>query len=106
MAVSVQESDVHAGISEGGRISSAFVVSRETDNGREFMAYIQPSWLKYYAPLRTWRARSERTYRDLGRLFSLLRDDFDFKGPITVYLRGDPALRRKRGVQAEDLSDG
>ena len=94
MSKELQEADIRAALADGGRIRGAFLVARLEPHGLEFMVYLRPSWDKNFLPLRTWRSKADRTYRDVGRLFQLIGDDFGYWGPICVYPAGSPELLR------------
>ncbi|KPF78349.1 hypothetical protein IP88_04160 [alpha proteobacterium AAP81b] len=96
------EGDIKAGLQNGGHLRSVFVVCRVVDDQLEHAAYIRTSWFDEYLPLRTYGHRSDRTYRDLDRLLELLRLEFDYLGPITLYASGDPLLGSFGSLAADD----
>jgi len=98
----LQEADIRTGLAEGGRIRGAFLVARLEPHGLEFMVYLRPSWDKNFLPLRTWRSKADRTYRDVGRLLQLLGDDYGYWGPICIYPAGSPELARFKELLPDD----
>ena len=94
MATGLQEGEIKQAIAEGGHVRSVVVISTCICTHSEHLAYLLPSWKRDLLPLRTWNNKSDRTYRDLDRLFMLLRTDFAFRGVIPVYLMGDPELAK------------
>jgi hypothetical protein len=71
----------------------------------EHLAYVRPSWRREFLPLRTWGDKEDRTYKDLDRLLTLLRDDFGYSGFIGLYMAGDPDLARYRVLCDSDGAD-
>ena len=98
---SIQEREVRSGLLQGGSLRSVVVDTTRTEDGPQYQAYLRPSWRDRHVPLATWEGRSERKYRDIGRLFRLIRDDFRFAGAIAVHLADDAALRRKPGFELQ-----
>lgn len=92
--VGLQESDVRMGLQRGGYIRSILVVTRPTRNKQsiEHVVWVHPSWQKGYYPFCTHRGRSMRSYRDLDLLFTHCRDDWGYRGAITVRLHDDPKV--------------
>lgn len=103
MEGSIQEGDVRKGLQGGGCLRSVVIVTSRTDEGPRYQAYLRASWRERYAPLATYKGRSARKYRDIGRLFQLIRDGFRFEGAIAVYVEGDAALRRKAGLEFQPV---
>lgn len=67
----------------------------------EYAIYVRTSWTRGYRILRTWRDKSDRTFRSLDKLVKL-PETFGFEAPITIYKQGCAELRRFRGVLARD----
>ncbi len=102
MSKELQEADIRAGLADKGHIRGAFLVARLEPHGLEFMVYLRPSWDRNFLPLRTWRSKADRTYRDVGRLLQLIGDDYGFWGPICIYPAGSPELARFKGLLPDD----
>ncbi len=100
--ISVQEKDIRTALATGGSVRGCFFVARRIEGHYEFLAYIRPSWYKAYLPMRTWLGKADRTYKDVGRLLQLVRDDFGFVGVVSIYVAGSPELARFKGVLPED----
>lgn len=98
MAIGLQEGEIKQAIAEGGYIRSVVVISTCICMHSEHLAYLLPSWKRDLLPLRTWGDKSDRTYRDFDRLFTLLRTDFAYRGIIPVYLMGDPELAKYKAM--------
>lgn len=98
----LQEGDIQAGLKDGGQISGSFIVERKSADGPAYVVYFRTSWKRGFHALRTYRDRSDRVYRDLGRLLRLIRDEFKFQGPVTIFVAGDPELRRFRALLPQD----
>ena len=105
MAGGLQEGDIALGLAEGGRILGIFVVERALPAGPGYIAYVRTSWKRGFHALRTYRDRSDRMYRDLDRLVHLIRDAFQFSGPVTLHVAGAPELRRFRTPLPRDSAD-
>ena len=105
MAGGVQEGDITSGIADGGRILGIFVVERSLPGGPGYIAYLRTSWKRGFHGLRTYRGKSDRVYRDLDRLVRLIRDEFGYRGPVTLLVAGAPELRRFRALLPEDSAD-
>ena len=102
MATGVLERDIRAGLLGGGYIRNVLVVRRVVPLPIEHIAYLRVSWHRGFLPMRTWLGESDRTYRDLNRLITLIVDDFGYSGPIVLYSAGDPNLARYRAMAAGD----
>jgi len=102
LAAGFQEGDIKAGLANGGRILNALVVCRTTDDGFEHVPYLRASWCRGFRPLRTWADRGDRTYRDLNRLVSLVREDFGYSGYIILFKAGDAGLARYAAIAPHD----
>ena len=102
MPKELQEADIRTGLAEKGHIRGAFLVARLESHGLEFMVYLRPSWDRNFLPLRTWRSKADRTYRDVGRLLQLIGDDYGYWGPICIYPAGSPELARFKGLLPDD----
>lgn len=102
LAAGLEESDIRSGLAEGGRLLGVFIVERPLRGGPGYIAYLRTSWKRGFRGLRTYRARSDRVYRDLDRLVRLIRDEFNYGGPITVSVAGAPELRRFRALLPRD----
>jgi hypothetical protein len=100
-----QEGDIVAGLANGGRILGIFVVERSLPGGPGYIVYLRSSWRRGFHGLRTYRHRSDRIYRDLDRLVRLIRDEFGYRGPITLFVAGAPELRRFRALLPDDSAD-
>lgn len=105
MSKGLPEGEIKQGIAEGGRVRNVVVVCTADEDGREFLAYIRPSWRRHFLPLRTWGDKSDRTYRDADRLLALLRDDFGYQGAIPFYVADDPDLPRYRALATTVADD-
>ena len=99
-----QEADIKAGIRAGGSIVGVFIVARKDGRGKGFVAYIRAGWARGFLPLRTFRDRSDRVFRSLDKLVSLIRDEFRYAGEISLYAAGDEGLRRFRALLPADQS--
>jgi hypothetical protein len=97
-----QEADLKAGIRAGGFIVGVFIVARKDGRRQGFVAYIRAGWTRGFLPLRTFRDRSDRVFRSLDKLVSLLRDEFRYAGEITLFAAGDEGLRRFRALLPAD----
>jgi hypothetical protein len=102
LAAGFEEADVRSGLAEGGRILGIFIVERMLPNGPGYIAYLRTSWKRGFHALQTYRGRSDRVYRDLDRLVRLIRDEFEYGGPITLSSAGAPELRRFRALLPRD----
>ena len=102
MSKELQEADIRTRLADGGRIRGAFLVARLEPHGLEFMVYLRPTWDKNFLPLRTWRSKADRTYRDVGRLLQLIGDDFGYWGPTCIYPAGSPELERFKMLLPDD----
>ena len=102
MAAGFEEADVRSGLAEGGRILGIFIVERMLPNGPEYIAYLRTSWKRGFHALQTYRGRSDRVYRDLDRLVRLIRDEFEYGGPVTLSIAGAAELRRFRTLLPRD----
>jgi hypothetical protein len=99
-----QEADIKAGIRAGGSVVGVFIIARTDERGPGFIAYIRAGWARGFKPLRTFRDRSDRVYRSLDKLVSLLRDEFHYSGEISLFVAGDQGLRRFRALLPADLA--
>ena len=106
MSEGFEEADIRAGLRDGGSILSAFIVARPGGawNDIEYVAYLRTSWRRGYHILQTRRKRSEKIYMGagLGRLVWLLRQEFGFRAPLTLYEAGGDALQRFVGLRSLD----
>jgi hypothetical protein len=98
LAGDLRESDIQAGLREGGRLRSIFVVERSSPNGAKYVAYFRRTWKRGFHALQTYRGKSDRVYRDLDRLLRLVRDEFRYTGSIALFVAGDPDLQRFRAL--------
>jgi hypothetical protein len=101
LGIGLQEAEIKQAIEDGGHIRSVLIVSKCVGKSTEHLAYIRPSRKRDFLPLRTWGDRSDRTYRDLDRLLTLIRVDFGYRGVIPIYITGDPGLARYRSLAHE-----
>ena len=99
----LQEAELREGLANSGCIRGLFVVERPgvEDERSDYVVYIRPSWARGYRILRTWRDRSDRSFRDFNRLLQTVRG-FGHAASITVYRAGSPELAKFRGVLARD----
>ncbi len=97
-----QEGDIKAGVQNGGGLVGVFVVCRENGRGRGFIPYIRTDWARGFRPLRTYRDRSDRVFRSLDKLVALVRDEFGYRGEISLFMAGDAALQRFRTLLPPD----
>lgn len=102
---SFQEADIRDGVAAGGRLSGVFIICRPEERGGGWVLYLRTSWTRGYRPLRTFRDRSDRVFKDLGRLVTLVRQDFCYSGEVSLFAAGDEALRRYRSLLPVDLAD-
>lgn len=106
MSDGFEEADIRAGLREGGSILSAFIVGRPAaaQNDVEYVVYLRTSWRRGYHILQTRRKRSDKIYMStgLGRLVWLLRREFGFRDPLTLYEAGSNTLQRFVGLRALD----
>ena len=79
-----------------------FIVARKDGRRQGFVAYIRAGWARGFLPLRTFRDRSDRVYRSLDKLVSLIRDEFRYTGEISLFAAGDEGLRRFRALLPTD----
>ena len=91
-----EEADIKSGLQEGGSVLGVFVICRGEPRGKRWVAYLRTSWTRGFLPLQTFRGRSDRAFSSLDRLVSLLRDDFRYTGEISLFMPGDPELKRFR----------
>ncbi len=97
-----EESDLRAGIGDGGAVLGAFIVARSEE---EFVVYMRANWGRGrgFRIIRTWRGMSgDRTFKNLQSAWCFIRK-FDFSGRVTVYPAGDTELRQFVGVISPDL---
>ncbi len=102
MADVLEESDLRAGLKDGGQVLGAFIVARSDE---EFVIYMRASWGRGrgFRIIRTWRGASgDRTFKNLQSAWYFVRK-FDFFGRVTVYPVGDVELRQFVGVSPPDL---
>lgn len=99
----LQEAEIREQLRQGGHIRSLLVVERPALEGErpDYVVYMRPSWTRGYRILRTWRNKSDRTFRDFDRLLHTVRD-LGYAGPVTVYRFDCPDLARFRGVLFRD----
>jgi hypothetical protein len=102
LAGGFEEADVRSGLAGGGRIPGIFIVERMLPNGPGYIAYLRTTWKRGFHAFQTYRGRSDRVYRDLDRLVRLIRDEFEYGGPITLSIAGAPELRRFRALLPRD----
>lgn len=106
MSEGFEEADIRAGLREGGSILSAFIVARSANvrSDVEYVAYLRTSWRRGYHILQTRRKRTDKIYMGagLGRLAWLLRQEFGFRAPLTLYEAGCDALQRFVGLRSVD----
>ena len=93
-----QEADIKIGIRAGGSVVGVFIVARQDERRQGFVAYIRTGWARGFLPLRTFRDRSDRVYRSLDKLVSLIRNEFRYAGEISLFAAGDEGLRRFRAL--------
>ena len=97
----LQETELRTGLGDGGTIQGLVVVARGSGDAVEYAIYVRTSWTRGYRILRTWRDKSDRTFRSLDRLFKLPAS-FGYHSPVTVYRQGSAELQKFRGVLASD----
>lgn len=97
-----QEGDIKAGVRDGGHVRSVFIIARPAERGSGYIPYIRVDWTRGFRPLRTFRDKGDRVYRDLNRLVGLLRVEFAYLGEISLFISGDPELRRFRTLLPTD----
>ena len=83
---------MRSGLSQGGELRAAVIVCKRTEEGLEHIAWLRTSWARGFHLLHTFRSRGIRTYRNLNLLIALIREEWRFKGPITLRLEDDPEL--------------
>lgn len=96
LAKGLQEGEIRQELQSGGHLRNILIVTKTNGDEPEHLAYVRPSWRREFLPLRTWGDKQDRTYKDLDRLLTLLRDDFGYRGFIGLYVDGDPDLARYR----------
>ena len=101
MRAGLQEIEIKSGLAAGGRIRNVFITAETVDGRALYRLYLRSSWSRHFLPLRSWADRSDRTYRELDRLITLVRDDFGFQDYIILYRADDPKLSRYRTVSAK-----
>jgi hypothetical protein len=99
-----QEADIKAGIRAGGSVEGVFIIARNDERGLGYIAYIRAGWARGFRALRTFRDRSDRVFRSLDKLVSLLREEFQYHGEISLFVAGDESLRRFRALLPTDLA--
>ena len=97
-----QEADIKAGVRKSEKVLGVFLITREDDKGSLYVTYLRTSWTRGFLPLRTFRDKADRVYRDLDKLLALLRKDFAYQGEVSIFLAGDAALRRFRALLPTD----
>ena len=97
-----QEADIKAGVRKGEKVLGAFLITREDHKGPLYVTYLRTSWTRGFLPLRTFRDKADRVYRDLDKLLALLRKDFAYPGEVSIFVAGDVALRRFRALLPTD----
>jgi hypothetical protein len=98
----LEESDLRAGLREGGQVLGAFIIARADD---DFVIYMRASWGRGrgFRIVRTWRGASgDRSFKNLHSAWCFIRK-FDFRGHVMVYPVGDVELRQFVGVVPHDL---
>jgi hypothetical protein len=98
LARGLQEGEIRQELQNGGHLRNVLIISKTNGDAAEHLAYVRPSWRREFLPLRTWGDKEDRSYKDLDRLLTLLRDDFGYHGFIGLYMDGDPDLARYRAV--------
>jgi hypothetical protein len=98
LAGGLQEGEIKQELQSGGHLRNVLIITKMIEGTVEHLAYVRPSWRREFLPLRTWGDKEDRTYKDLDRLLTLLRDDFGYRGFIGLYLDGDPELARYRAL--------
>jgi len=90
----LQESDIKQGLQDGGFVRSVVVITRPNrfKKALEHVIWLHPSWLKGFYPFCTHRGRSMRSYKDLDLLVLHCRDNWNYRGGITVRLHNDPKV--------------
>ena len=106
LAKGLQEGEIRQELQNGGHLRNVLIITKTVGEGAEHLAYVRPSWRREFLPLRTWGDKEDRTYRDLDRLLTLLRDDFGYYGFIGLYMDGDPDLARYRALSDSEGADG
>jgi hypothetical protein len=101
----LSEGEIRHCIEQGGRLRNVFLLARGDSPATEYLAYIRPSWRRGFLPLRTWGNKGDRTYKDVDRLLTLLRDDFGFSGVIQLYVESDPDVPRYRALAEKTPED-
>ncbi|MBI0537701.1 hypothetical protein D9599_19250 [Roseomonas sp. KE2513] len=97
----LQEADIRAGLTAGGRIESVVIVARRDEAaGVEHVPYLLPSWRRGYVAIGLFRGAGVRAYRDLTRLVRFVRDDLGYRGPVTLHEQDCPKLSKLRSVAA------
>ena len=97
-----QEADIKTGSRAGGSVVGVFIIARRDERGQGFVAYIRADWARGFRPLRTFRDRSDRVFRSLDNLVSLIRDEFRYSGEISLFVAADEGLRRFRALLPAD----
>ena len=98
-----EKADLHAGIRNGGRVLSAFVVER---GATIFVVYMRGNWVRGrgFRIIRSWRGLAgDRTFKHAGAALGFIRS-FGVQGRVTIYPAGDSRLRLFVGVLARDLA--
>jgi hypothetical protein len=88
----IEEADLRSGLAEGGELRAVVIICRKDPEALEHIAWLRTSWLRGFHVLHTFRGRSVRTNRNLKLLLALIREEWGFKGPITLRLEDDPEL--------------
>jgi hypothetical protein len=98
----IEEGEIASGLANGGRILGIFAVERRLPGRPGYVVYLRTTWNRGFHCLKTYRGRSDRVYRDLDRLVRLIRDEFRYGGPITLFVAGASELRRFRALLPQD----
>jgi hypothetical protein len=102
LAKVISDGDVRAEISTGGRVENVIVIALRDALGRpNYALYFTPSWRRGYLAIGLWTGKGIRTWRDLTRLMSFVRDDLIYPGAVTIYEQDDPKLRRIKSLAPE-----
>ncbi len=104
--VGLQESDIRQGLQRGGYIRNTLVVSRprKTKLALEYVLWVHPSWLRGFYPFCTHRGRSMRSYKDLNLLSMHLREDWGYRGAVTLRLHDDPKVAAFQAAAARRVA--
>jgi hypothetical protein len=100
----VQESEIKEHIRGGGRITGAVVIERAQAGGIEYAVYLRTSWYDGLCILKTYRNRSDKTYKHLSLLVQFVRTECAYAGKIVIDPPGSADVDQSAGLSHDDRS--